>query len=125
MYNYYQQQPSSTATMRPLTNPFPLKGHPVSSLEEAKASSIDFDGTIFFFPDIANKKIYTKQVNPEGIAVLNMYELKPIPSDPTPGEYITRTEFEQAINTLIQKFTPAAPQPSTAVQEPQKYKEAF
>jgi hypothetical protein len=32
----------------------------VSSFEEAKASSIDFDGTIFFFPDVANKKIYTK-----------------------------------------------------------------
>jgi hypothetical protein len=37
-----------------------LKGRPVASIEEAKASPIDFDGSIFFFPDVANKKIYTK-----------------------------------------------------------------
>ena len=40
-----------------------LKGHPVSSLEEVKATSIDFDGSIFYFPDIANKRIYTKTVD--------------------------------------------------------------
>lgn len=123
MYNYYQQQPSSTAPIRSFAGtPFPLKGHPVSSFEEAKASSIDFDGTIFFFPDVANKKIYTKQVNQEGIAVLNMYELKPIPADPTPGDYITRTEFEQTLNQLVQKLTATAPpkQPSE-----QSYKEVF
>ena len=117
MYNYYQQQPSSTTPLRPLNNTFLLKGHPVSSFEEAKASSIDFDGTIFFFPDIANKKIYTKQINPEGIAILNMYEFKPIPTDPTPGEYITRAEFESTLNQLIQKMTPSKPS--------QDYKEVF
>lgn len=118
MYNYYQQQPSATAPIRPITNPFPLKGHPVSSLEEAKASSIDFDGTIFFFPDIANKKIYTKQVNLDGSAQLNMYELKPIPVEPEPSDFITRTEFNQAIESLIQKLMPS--------KEPtQDYKEVF
>jgi hypothetical protein len=30
----------------------------------------------------------------DGTAVLNMYELKPLPAEPTPGEYVTRTEFE-------------------------------
>lgn len=121
MYNYYQQQPSATTPIRQLTNPFPLKGHPVSSLEEAKASSIDFDGTIFFFPDIANKKIYTKQVNLDGSAQLNMYELKPIPADPTPGEYVTRAEFNQALESLLQKLTP----PSNTTSDPQSYKEVF
>jgi hypothetical protein len=37
-----------------------IKGRPVSSLEEARASMIDFDGSIFYFPDVANKRIYTK-----------------------------------------------------------------
>lgn len=124
MYNYYQQQPSATAPIRPLNvaNPFPLKGHPVSSFEEAKASSIDFDGTIFFFPDVANKKIYTKQIAMDGTAVLNMYELKPLPAEPTPGEYVTRTEFEQTLAQLVQKLTPQTP-----VQQPseQNYKEVF
>lgn len=122
MYNYYQQQPSATTPIRQLTNPFPLKGHPVSSLEEAKASSIDFDGTIFFFPDIANKKIYTKQVNLDGSAQLNMYELKPIPADPTPGEYVTRAEFNQALESILQKLTPPS---NNTNNDPQSYKEVF
>ena len=42
---------------------FMLKGRPVSSIEEVRAASIDFDGSVFYFPDIANKRIYTKQIN--------------------------------------------------------------
>jgi hypothetical protein len=51
----------------------------VSSLEEARATSIDFDGSIFYFPDLANRKIYTKQINLDGTATLNMYELRELP----------------------------------------------
>lgn len=121
MYNYYQQQPTMAPPFKQATIPFQLKGYPVSSYEEAKVASVDFDGSIFFFPDVANKKIYTKQINAEGIAVLNMYELKPIPESPQPGDYVTRTEFEQALNSLIQKFTQQQSVPS----EPQTYKEVF
>lgn len=116
MYNYYQQQPSMAprASVAPATTPFILKGHPVSSLEEARALSIDFDGSIFYFPDIANKRIYTKQINMDGTASLNMYELRPLPAEPQAGDFITRNEFEQAIiklNELItQQTTPPAPQ---------------
>jgi hypothetical protein len=57
-----------------------LKGRPVASLDEVRATSIDFDGSIFYFPDLANKRIYTKQINVDGTSTLNMYELKPIPN---------------------------------------------
>jgi len=40
-----------------------------------KASAIDFDGSIFYFPDLANQKIYTKQINMDGTATLNVYEI--------------------------------------------------
>ena len=120
MYNYYPQQQTATTSIRSISNPFPLKGHPVSSLEEAKASSIDFDGTIFFFPDIANKKIYTKQVGLDGIAQLNMYELKPLPAEPSLGDYITRSEFNQTLEALIQKI-----QPKESEEKPSTYKEVF
>lgn len=76
-----------------------LKGRPVSSIEEARASSIDFDGSIFFFPDVANKKIYTKQINMDGTMSLNLYELKEIPIAENVG-YVTRDEFEKTINEL-------------------------
>lgn len=140
MYNYYQQQPGSVSPINPRPNILPpqsfggLKGHPVSSLEEVKASTIDFDGSIFYFPDIANKRIYTKAVGMDGVALLNMYELKPLPVDPIEGDYITRTEFDQALarisELLSQKVTKAAAagvattQPSEPA-PPQNYKEVF
>ena len=89
-----------------------LKGHAVSSYEEVKASTIDFDGTTFYFPDLGNKKIYTKTIGNDGLPILNMYELKPLPADPVEGDYITRTEFDQALarisELLSTKVTKAA-----------------
>lgn len=88
MYNnYYSPRPTG------------LKGRPVSSLDEARASAIDFDGTVFYFPDLANKRIYTKQINLDGTATLCMYELKEIPTVEPTG-YVTKEEFETAINQI-------------------------
>jgi hypothetical protein len=74
MYNNYYPQQQPTYQRSPS-----LKGRPVSSIEEAKAMSIDFDGSIFYFPDLANQRIYTKQINVDGTASLKMYELKELP----------------------------------------------
>jgi hypothetical protein len=84
-------------------NPYPrqpmyinfLKGRPVSSLDEVRAISVDFDGSISYFPDIANNKIYTKQVNIDGTSTVLMYELKeiPVPEPVVPQDFITREEF--------------------------------
>lgn len=93
MYNNYYQ---------PTRNPMPvsLKGRPVSSIDEARASTIDFDGSIFYFPDLANKRIYTKQINMDGSCTMLMYELKAIPTTPETPAFVTREEFENAINQL-------------------------
>lgn len=98
--NYYQQQPRLNSY--PYQNSMVssgLKGRPVSSIDEARAMQIDFDGSLFIFPDIANKRIYTKQIGIDGTAILNMYELKPIPSLAN-GDYITREEFENAVASI-------------------------
>lgn len=117
MYNpntYYQQ------TMKPMSPATPtmygLKGRPVSSLDEVRASSIDFDGSVFFFPDLANKRIYTKQINMDGTAILNMYELKemPLQQNTIQGDFITRKEFEEVINSLRGSLA----MPSQPAQEP-------
>ena len=88
-----------------------LKGRLVSSLEEARATPIDFDGSIFYFPDLANKRIYTKQINMDGTATLNMYELREVPimnENPqvpqSMNNFITRDEFEQVIGQIQQKL---------------------
>lgn len=75
---------------------------PVSSIEEVRASPIDFDGSIFYFPDIANKKIYTKSINLDGTVGINLYELKENAATNNISDtgYITRQEFEDTINQL-------------------------
>ena len=63
---------------------------PVSSVEEVRASPIDFDGSIFYFPDIANKRIYTKFINLDGTVAINIYELKPLTDQAMVSSYVTR-----------------------------------
>lgn len=116
-YNYYPQQPQTQQTaytprsqIQPINPQLGLKGRPVSSLEEARATTIDFDGSIFYFPDLANRKIYTKQINMDGTASLKMYVLQEMPVENLNGvntsAFITRDEFESVINQLRMSLTP-------------------
>ena len=126
MYNTNQpqtQQPAYYQVNRPVYPTYGyagLKGRPVASIEEARASIIDFDGSIFYFPDLANKRIYTKQINMDGTAILNMYELKEIPVEVTAQEaqYITREEFESAIQQLKASLVAPQPVPAPPVSRP-------
>lgn len=52
-----------------------LKGKRVSTLEEAKASTIEFDGSTFYFPSVDSKSIYTKQVGLDGNVSVLEYKL--------------------------------------------------
>ena len=128
-YNYYpqqipnqqvpQQQPQYQVPgyLRQAPPQVTLKGRLVSSLEEARATSIDFDGSVFYFPDLANKRIYTKQINMDGTASLYVYELRELPVEneaggfvPSVEKFVTREEFERVLAELRQKPTePAAP----------------
>lgn len=101
IYGSAQQRP----TYQPSNNWTNSRVRPVSSIEEVRASVVDFDGSIFYFPDLANKRIYTKQINLDGTASINMYELKEMPNNSMEQQfntynYITRDEFENAINQL-------------------------
>ena len=90
-----QPYPSQYEMLPQQIQPGYLKGRPVVSLEEARAAQIDLDGSLFVFTDIANNKIYTKQVNLDGIAVLKTYSLM---EDNAPSnEYVTKSELDQVI----------------------------
>lgn len=130
-YSYYPQNTQNQTTPRYTPTIYQgLKGRPVSSLEEARAQSIDFDGSVFYFPDIANKRIYTKQINLDGTASMNMYELKEIPVQTNnvvaTADFITREEFEAAIAQLqasiIPPAEPAAAEVTHTQQEPVNFK---
>ena len=119
MYNNFYQPTS--AQYRPVAQPsISLKGRPVSSLDEARASSIDFDGTVFYFPDLANKRIYTKQINIDGTATLLMYELKEMPVQEQPN-FVTREEFENTITQLKNLLATAQSNSSGKSQEEYKF----
>ena len=112
-YNYYPQQTQQQpATYARQTQASGLKGRPVSSLDEVRASTVDFDGSIFYFPDLANKRIYTKQINMDGTASLNMYELKEMPTEQQGQSlsYITREEFDRVIAQLRASMAETQPQ---------------
>lgn len=82
-----------------------IKGRPVTSIEEARAASIDFDGSVFYFPDLANKRIYTKQINMDGTSSFNVYEWKSEPIiNSSFSQYVTRDEFASTLTQLNEKF---------------------
>lgn len=79
-----------------------IKGRPVVSIDEARASQIDLDGSLHVFPDIGNKKIYTKQINLDGTATFNTFEMVSEISSNTSqnNNYVTRSELDEIIAEL-------------------------
>ena len=120
--SYYQPQRANTM-IPPSQQPQPafigLKGRPVSSLEEARAAAIDFDGSVFFFPDLANKRIYTKQINLDGTASMNMYEYKEVPTEAfNSSNFVTRQEFDETLNDIKDALNIIAQQTQQQKQQP-------
>lgn len=100
---YYPNGAAATYTQPQVVQPG-LKGRPVSSLEEVRAAQIDFDGSLFIFPDLAHNRIYTKSISLDGNASLNVYELGQVKTDNV--DYVTREEFENAVNQIKEALTP-------------------
>ena len=96
-FNYPAAAPAY-AIPQPQQLPPLLKGRPVSSFEEAKVAQVDLDGSTFIFPDLANKKIYTKRINPDGTAALSIFSLEEQKEDTT--AYATKDEIESLRKTL-------------------------
>lgn len=118
--SYYQPQRTNTIAP-PIQQPqafIGLKGRPVSSLEEARAAAIDFDGSVFFFPDLANKRIYTKQINLDGTASMNMYEYKEVPTEAfNSSNFVTRQEFDETLNDIKGALNMIAQQTQQQIQQ--------
>ena len=89
----------------PNQQPMYMKCRAVTSFDEAKAAMIDLDGSLHVFTDVANGKIYTKQINLDGTATLNVYSRVPIGDpgkvDNSPNENpVGQDVFNQTINSL-------------------------
>lgn len=76
-----------------------LKGRPVTCFEEAQGIAIDFDGSLNIFPDIANKRIYTKQLLNDGSCPVKCYVEQPIPQNSS-----SRIDEQPISNKIIQEL---------------------
>ena len=123
---YYPNQPQQSYAPRQVPYEMPqqnlLKGRFVSSVDEVRAAQVDFDGSIFIFPDIANKKIYTKQIDLNGNVKLEEYDWVPIEKTAAVGDFVTKQEFEETMAKIKEAISQAA-QPQVT-QQPQS-KEGF
>ena len=98
--NQYQQaQLQNSNQMQP--NAPSLKGRPVTSIEEVRGAMIDLDGSITYFTDLANGKIYTKQCNLDGTSSIQTYTLDNSTSNKV--EYVSKEEFEN-LKTEIEGY---------------------
>lgn len=123
---YYPNQPQQSYAPRQVPYEMPqqnlLKGRFVSSVDEVRAAQVDFDGSIFIFPDMANKKIYTKQIDLNGNVKLEEYDWVPIEKTATVGDFVTKQEFEETMAKVKEAISQAT-QPQVTPQ-PQS-KESF
>jgi hypothetical protein len=76
-YMPYDRQPTYMPNQFRQSNV--IKGRPVSCFEEVKSIAIDWDGSLHVFPDVANKRIYTKQAMNDGTCVIKNYAEQPLP----------------------------------------------
>lgn len=105
VYNNMGQQQAFQQQQRTYTQ-F-LKCRPVSSREEAMAFQIDLDGSLWVFPNVANGKIYTKQVNNDGTATFNTYTYTVEPEQTyNSNDYVTKNEFNKVIQTIMAAIHP-------------------
>lgn len=51
-----------------------IKGRMVTSVDEARAAQIDFDGSLNYFPAPAEGKIYVKSIGLDGLPVFEVYQ---------------------------------------------------
>lgn len=114
MLNYPNYPPTQQQLRMQYQDPNMLKGRLVTSIDEVRATPIDFDGSIFYFPDVTSNRIYTKQINMDGTASFKVYELRATPIEPTVPtnvNYVTREEFEAALTQIKQALTPVTKPP--------------
>jgi hypothetical protein len=115
-------RPELPAYMLPQTAPSAvLKGRPVSSFEEARVAQIDLDGSVSIFPDLGNKRIYTKRINVDGTAAISTYTLDEQPIETATSDYVSKTEFielKQTLEELISKLNTPSTKPKATTQQP-------
>ena len=102
--SFYPQQPQTQPMAQQGMQGSGLKGRPVTSVDEARSIIIDFDGSIFYFPDMTRKNIYTKRMNMDGTSSIDTYRLIENTPAAEGGEhninFVSQDMFEKTVKNL-------------------------
>lgn len=101
-YNYvprYNQEPQIN-NMQPYQNKVTgLNGKVVDSIDVVKATDIQLDGSISYFPIADGSAIATKQLQKDGTSKIAIYKLA-TDTEEVKTEYATLTDLNKAISTI-------------------------
>lgn len=100
----YPQQPQMQAP-QPQTPQNIIR--PVTSLEEVRSITPNFDGSKMYFEDVTSGKVYIKYLGMNGLPVTDIFEksVAPAVSENTTvntGDFVSKTEFEELRNKVSQ-----------------------
>lgn len=102
--NYYQPRPIQPIQQNVEQSPVitgnrpVLSGKLVDSLETAKASDFQLDGSISYYPLTDSSAIVTKQLQLDGTSKITVY--KPILDTKEEIKYITQDDMKKAIDSI-------------------------
>ena len=99
-YPQFAQQPMGQGITQQQA-PVYIKCRAVTSIDEAKAAMIDLDGSLNVFTDIPHRKIYTKQINLDGTASMNIYSLDETPTPVQSGATVPNSAKESSVPESI------------------------
>lgn len=100
----YPQQPQMQAP-QPQTPQNIIR--PVTSLEEVRSITPNFDGSKMYFEDVTSGKVYIKYLGMNGLPVTDIFEksVAPAVSENTTvntGDFVSKSEFEELRNKVSQ-----------------------
>ena len=99
-YPQFAQQPMGQGITQQQA-PVYIKCRAVTSIDEAKAAMIDLDGSLHVFTDIPHRKIYTKQINLDGTASMNISSLDETPTPVQSGATVPNSAKESSVPESI------------------------
>lgn len=96
---------------------------PVTSIEEARAATVKWDGSPVVLIDRANKKHYEKRLNPDGTATFETYSL--VLDEPKNVQMSAPNEQNEYIKQLEDKILVLTSQNNQILEKLESYKDLF
>ena len=101
-----QINPQTTQTQQTVPQNIPqynqsiLQGKSVDSIDVVKATDVNLDGSVCYFPLIDGSAIITKQLQPDGTSKITVYKPTQEEANKPEVKYVTENELKKEINKI-------------------------